>query len=131
MTLHAMQASEDPHPHDAYLMEFANPWTAAGPDDHLCVCKANTTGFTTRPVRSSDGTIHVVVEGAGWIEIDDVRFELAEGESSLCPLGQRRLHADQELVLFSYSDRATTAQALSLAGIAALVTAGREFSSEG
>jgi gentisate 1,2-dioxygenase len=109
MTLHTMQASEDPHPHDAYLMEFANPLDG-GPvlTTISAFARLTPTGFTTRPVRSSDGTIHVVVQGAGWIEIDDVRFELAEGDIVVVPSwAKRRLHADQELVLFSYSDRAT------------------------
>jgi gentisate 1,2-dioxygenase len=108
-TLQTLRASEDPHPHDAYLMEFANPLDG-GPVLTTISAFARLTpaGFATRPMRSTDGTVHVIVEGSGWIEIEDVRFELAEGDIIVVPSwAKRRLHADQDLVIFSYSDRAT------------------------
>jgi gentisate 1,2-dioxygenase len=108
-SLEALRTNEDPHPHDAYLMEFANP-IDGGPVLTTISAFARLTpaGFTTQPMRSTDGTIHVIVAGVGWVEIDDIRYTLTEGDIIVVPSwAKRRFHADEDLVLFSYSDRAT------------------------
>lgn len=52
--------------------------------------------------------IHVAVEGRGRLEIDGRTFPLQEGEIVVCPpWAERRFIADEDLVLFSFSDRAT------------------------
>ena len=108
-TLEVLRRSEPPHPHDAYLMEFANP-VDGGPvmATMSAFARLVPAGFETAPARSSDGTIHVIVEGTGTLFIDDQPFALAPGEIVVVPSwAERRFAADSDLVLFSYSDRAT------------------------
>ena len=114
-TLEVLRRSEAPHPHDAYLMEFANP-IDGGPvmATMSAFARLVPAGFETRAMRSSDGMINVVVEGTGTLVIDDQPFALAPGEIVVVPSwAERRFSADSDLVLFSYSDRATQ-QKLSL-----------------
>ena len=108
-TLEVLRRSEVPHSHDAYLMEFTNP-VDGGPvmATMSAFARLVPSGFETRTARSSDGMIHVVVEGTGTLLIDDVPFALTPGEIVVVPAwSQRRFVADSDLVLFSYSDRAT------------------------
>ena len=52
--------------------------------------------------------INVVVEGSGTLFIGDKAFALTPGEIVVVPSwAERRFSADSDLVLFSYSDRAT------------------------
>lgn len=111
-TLQVLRRAEAPHAHDAYLMEFTNP-VDGGPvmATMSAFARLVPSGFKTRPARSSDGMIHVVVEGTGMIFIDDTPFALAPGEIVIVPSwAERRFSADSDLVLFSYSDRATQAK---------------------
>ena len=108
-TLEVLRRSERPHAHDGYLMEFTNP-VDGGPvmTTMSAFARLIPAGFTTRPARSSDGMIHVVVEGTGTLFIDDQPFELTPGEIVVVPSwAQRRFVASSDLALFSYSDRAT------------------------
>lgn len=107
-TLEALRQSEDPHPHDAYLMEFANP-VDGGPAMATISAFARLvpSGFTTRPVRATDGMVHVVVEGSGSMKVNAVDFNLTPGTIIVTPSwSERVINATQDLVLFSYSDRA-------------------------
>ena len=111
-TLEVLRRSEAPHPHDAYLTEFTNP-VDGGPvmATMSAFARLVPAGFESRPARSSDGTIHVVVEGTGTLFVDDQPFALAPGEIVVVPSwAERRFAADSDLVLFSYSDRATQAK---------------------
>jgi gentisate 1,2-dioxygenase len=108
-TLEVLRRSDAPHAHDAYLMEFTNP-VDGGPvmATMSAFARLVPAGFETRAARSSDGMIHVVVEGAGTLFIDGKLFALSPGEIVVVPSwAERRITADSDLVLFSYSDRAT------------------------
>ena len=64
-------------------------------------------GFETRPRRSSDGTVYVVVEGRGEARVGDDVFTLAERDLLVVPSWREvTIRADSRLVLFGYSDRA-------------------------
>ena len=107
--LEVLRRSEEPHPHDAYLMEFTNP-VDGGPvmATMSAFARLIPKGFETRAARSSDGTIYVVVEGSGTLFIDGTTFPLTPGEIIVVPSwSERRFVAESDLVLFSYSDRAT------------------------
>ena len=107
-TLEVLRRAEAPHPHDGYLMEFTNP-VDGGPvmATMSAFARLVPAGFETRPARSSDGMIHVVVEGSGTLSIDDMSFPLSPGEIVVVPSwAERRFVADRDLVLFSYSDKA-------------------------
>jgi gentisate 1,2-dioxygenase len=108
-TLESLRRSEDPHPHDGHLMEFINP-IDGGPVMATISAFARLVpaGFVTRPARATDGMIHVVVEGSGSMKIDAANFPLTPGTIVVTPSwSERVIHATEDLVLFSYSDRAT------------------------
>lgn len=111
-TLEVLRRGEAPHAHDAYLMEFTNP-VDGGPVMATMSAYARLVpaGFETRATRSSDGMINVVVEGGGTLFVDGEPFALTPGEIVVVPAwAERRFAADSDLVLFSYSDRATQAK---------------------
>jgi len=62
--------------------------------------------FGTQPYRSSDSTIFISVEGRGEIRVGAERFEMAPHDIVVVPGWMTStLHAGDEFVLFSYSDR--------------------------
>ena len=115
VALEAMRQSEDPHPHDAYLMEFINPLDG-GPvmATMSAFARLVPAGFLTKAVRATDGMVHVVTEGSGSIVVDSTHIPLTPGSIVVTPSWSKRtISASEDLVLFSYSDRATQ-QKLSL-----------------
>ncbi len=110
-TLEAMKANEAPHAHDAYAMEFTNPVDGGSVMATISAfARLIPAGFATRPLRTSDGMIHVVVEGSGKLEVDGQVLDLATGDIVVVPpWASRQLTASaaSDLVLFSYSDKAT------------------------
>ena len=107
-SLLALAAAEAPDPHLGHAMEFTNPAdggpimpTIAAHVRHLPA------GFTTRPRRSTDGTIFVVVEGHGTAVVEGREYRLAERDLMVVPSWQAlTLAADSRMLLFGYSDRA-------------------------
>ncbi|UAJ12596.1 gentisate 1,2-dioxygenase [Polymorphobacter megasporae] len=114
-TLEVLRRAEAPHAHDAHLMEFTNPVDGGSVMATMSAfARLVPAGFDTRPARSSDGMINVVVEGSGTLVIDGELFALAPGAIVVVPAwAERRFAAETDLVVFSYSDRATQ-QKLSL-----------------
>ena len=114
-TLEVLRRSEAPHAHDGYLMEFTNPVDGGSVMATMSAfARLVPPGFATKPARSSDGTIHVVVEGTGTLFVEGQPFALSPGEIVVVPAwAERQFSADSDLVLFSYSDRAAQ-QKLSL-----------------
>lgn len=97
-----------PDPHLGHALEFINP---ADGGSILPTIAAQVqllpVGFATRPRRSSDGAIHVVVEGSGIARIGDREMALGARDIIVVPSWTLlELSADSDLVLFSYSDRA-------------------------
>ncbi|WP_219895019.1 gentisate 1,2-dioxygenase [Aquisediminimonas profunda] len=107
-TLESLRMSGPAHPHDAYLMEFVNPRTGGAVLATMAAfARLVPGGFETRPMRSSESSIHVVVEGDGALEIDGTSYALTPGDIVVVPAwAQRRFVASSDLVVFSYSDRA-------------------------
>jgi gentisate 1,2-dioxygenase len=63
-------------------------------------------GFATKPYRSSDSMIFVGVEGCGRLDVGDERLDFAPHDVIVVPGWMPyTLHADDDVVLFSYSDR--------------------------
>lgn len=95
-------------PHLGHALEFRNP-TNGGPvmptiAAHVRLLPA---GFATRPRRSTDGTVFVVVEGSGRAKIEDREIDLNPKDIFVVPSWhQLEFHAASELVLFAYSDKA-------------------------
>ena len=64
-------------------------------------------GFETRPYRSTDGTVFVVVEGQGSSKVGDQIFEWGPHDIFVVPSWVKVQHSGHSgAVLFSYSDRA-------------------------
>ena len=111
--LDAMAAAAEIDPHLGHALEFVNP-ADGGPvmptiAAHVRLLPA---GFTTRPRKSSDGTIFVVVEGRGTARLDAGtgarEIPLAPRDIVVVPSWQELvLDADETLVLFAYSDKAS------------------------
>lgn len=63
-------------------------------------------GFKGAPYRSTDSTVYVAVEGKGRCVIGDQALEFGARDVFVCPSWQSyRLEADDDCVLFSFSDR--------------------------
>jgi len=106
--LDALAAAGDPDPHLGYALEFLNP-ADGGPimatiSAHVRLIPG---GMTTRPRRSTDGTVMVVVEGKGVAQIGGETIALAPRDIVAVPSWRDVvLTADSDLVLFAYSDKA-------------------------
>lgn len=106
--LEAMAASAPIDPHVGYALEFRNP-ADGGPvlptmSAHVRLLPA---GFRSRARRTSDGTVFVVVDGAGEARVGDATFALAPRDLFVVPPWQpTEIRADRDLVLFAYSDQA-------------------------
>jgi gentisate 1,2-dioxygenase len=89
-------------------MEFINPVNGGSIMSTMSAfAQLIPAAFTTRPIRSTDGAIMVVTQGTGHIVLGAERLELAEGDIVVAPSWvPRRIGADEDLILFSYSDKA-------------------------
>jgi len=63
-------------------------------------------GFATQPYRSSDSMVFIVAEGRGELKAGAQTFALEAHDLLVVPgWKSHTLHAPEDLVLFSYSDR--------------------------
>jgi gentisate 1,2-dioxygenase len=108
-SLEVLARNDEPHPHDGFLMEFTNPVDGGTVMATISAfARLVPAGFATRPLRSSDGMIHVVVEGEGALTINGNVHKLVPGAIVVVPSwAERSFSASKDLVVFSYSDRAT------------------------
>ena len=98
----------EPDPHFATTLRYANPidggWampTMATWVTHLDA------GFETAPARSTDGMVVAVAEGSGSIEAGGESFDFVQDDVIAVPgWAWRRIKAQADCVLFSFSDRA-------------------------
>ncbi|CAN5389023.1 gentisate 1,2-dioxygenase [soil metagenome] len=106
--LAAMAASAVIDPHLGHALEFLNPADGGSIMPTIAAhVRLLPAGFETLERQSSDGTIYVVVEGAGRAVIAGETFELAERDVFVVPSWRPvTFHAETELVLFGFSDKA-------------------------
>ena len=88
-------------------MQYVNPATGGAPIPTMgTFLQLLPKGFAGAPYRSTDGTVVSVVEGSGRLELDEQSIEFGPKDTFVVPSWYRhRLHASQDTVLFSYSDR--------------------------
>jgi gentisate 1,2-dioxygenase len=100
-------ASGTPDAHVGFKQRFVNPATGASPMPTIgAFVQWLPHGFDTQPVRSTDGTVHVCLEGEGEATIGDQTLRFAQNDVFVVPSWHTlRLHAARDTVLFSYSDR--------------------------
>lgn len=96
-----------PDPHAGHLMRYVNPADGGWAMPTMAtMIRLLPQGFATKPYRSTDSMVFVVVEGSGELRVGEQRFALKPHDVVVVPGWMTHtLHASEELVLFSYSDR--------------------------
>jgi gentisate 1,2-dioxygenase len=105
----AMAASAEIDPHLGHALEFINPADGGSIMPTISAqVRFLPAGFETKPRRSSDGTVFVVVQGAGTALINGVEHRLAERDVLAVPSwNEVRLQAGSDMILFGFSDKAS------------------------
>lgn len=105
--LHAIARGAEPDAHFGHLMRYVNPIDGGWAMPTMAtMIRLLPKGFATRAYRSSDSAVFVVAEGSGRVEAGGARFDLAPRDVFVIPGWiAYTLHAESDLVLFSYSDR--------------------------
>lgn len=106
-SLLAIAAAGAPDPHLGHKLRYVNPATGASPMPTIAAfTQWLPAGFETRGLRSTDGTIHVCLEGEGEAEIAGQTWRFAENDVFVVPSWQTlKLRAGRDAMLFSFSDR--------------------------
>lgn len=106
-SLLAIAAAGAPDPHLAHKLRYVNPATGASPMPTIAAfTQLIPAGFETAALRSTDGSIHVCLEGEGEAEIAGQSYRFAENDVFVVPSWHRlRLRAGRDALLFSFSDR--------------------------
>ncbi|MFL9888433.1 gentisate 1,2-dioxygenase [Paraburkholderia agricolaris] len=88
-------------------LRYVNPATGGWPMPTLATfMQYLPAGFAGKPFRSTDGAVYSVVEGTGRAVIDGQSFEFGPKDHFVVPSWKTfTLHANDDAVLFSFSDR--------------------------
>jgi gentisate 1,2-dioxygenase len=94
-------------PFHGWKMQFINPMTGGPAMPTIgAFLQLLPKGLRTRPYRSTDGTVYCAVEGKGRARIGGETFAFEPRDVFVVPSWQPlELEADEETVLFSFSDR--------------------------
>ena len=105
--LQALGRSGAPDPHAGHLMRYVNPADGGWAMPTMAtMIRLLPQGFATKPYRSTDGMVFIVVEGSGELRVGEQSFALSPHDLVVVPGWMAHtLHASEDLVLFSYSDR--------------------------
>lgn len=105
--LHHMSRAQEWHPQHGLKLEYVNP-TDGGPAMPTISTFLHLLpkGFRTEPYRSTDGAVFTALEGRGVAEVGGERLAWGPSDTFVVPSWlPYRLHAEEESVLFSFSDR--------------------------
>lgn len=100
-----------PDAHHGFKLRYVNPATGASPMPTMgAFAQRLPAGFETRPVRATDGTVQVCLEGGGEARLSgpsgDCTWRFQENDVFVVPSWHTlQLRADRDAVLFSFSDR--------------------------
>jgi len=110
-TLARLAREGDPDSCHGWKMEYINPLTGGHAMPTIAAfIQLLPKGFRSSPNRSTDGTVYSVAEGAGTVNIGELSFAFEPKDTFVVPSWQPlSLAANDECVLFSYSDRAAQA----------------------
>ena len=105
--LHALTRAGAPDAHLGHLMRYVNPLDGGWAMPTMAtMIRLLPEGFATQSYRSSDSMVFVAVEGRGEIRVGERRFVMAPHDIVVVPGWMAyTLHASDDFVLFSYSDR--------------------------
>ncbi len=103
----AAAAGEAPDPYTGVTLRYANPldggWTMPTMAAWMTYLPK---GFETKPMRSTDGIIMSVAEGAVTVQSGDTRLDLAESDVGVAPgWAWRSMRAERDSFVFCFSDR--------------------------
>jgi gentisate 1,2-dioxygenase len=100
-------AQGQPDAHHGFKLRYVNPATGASPMPTMgAFAQLLPAGFETRPYRSTDGTVHVCLEGRAEARVGERTWQLAENDVLVVPSWHSAAFcASRETVLFSFSDR--------------------------
>ena len=106
--LGAMSKNGAPDAHLGHVMRYTDPESGGWAMPTIAaMIRGLPAGFATRPYRSSDGMVFACVEGAGRLQVGEETFEMRPHDIAVVPGWMPyRLHAGEDWILFSYSDRA-------------------------
>jgi len=107
-TLFERAGAGAPDAHLGHLMRYSNPADGGWAMPTMAtMIRLLPKGFSTAPYRSSDSMIFIAVEGRGEVEAGDAKFDISPHDIFVIPgWMSHTLRAADDLVLFSYSDRA-------------------------
>jgi gentisate 1,2-dioxygenase len=96
-----------PDQHLGFKLRYVNPATGASPMPTIgAFAQRLPSGFETGLCRSTDGTVHVCLEGRGEAQINGKTHSFAENDVFVVPSWHTlRLRAHSDTTLFSFSDR--------------------------
>lgn len=105
--LAALQKAEAADAWQGWKLRYVNPLTGGSPMPTMQTClQLLPAGFRGQGHRATDGAVYSVVEGRGTAEIGGRRFAFGPQDTFVVPSwAMLRLEADEEAVLFSFSDR--------------------------
>lgn len=94
-------------PHDGFKLRFINPATGGPPMPTIGACgQFLPAGFESRPMRSTDSTVHVCLEGEGEAQIAGNTWSFGVSDVFVVPSWQTlQLCARRDTLMFSFSDR--------------------------
>jgi gentisate 1,2-dioxygenase len=96
-----------PDPHHGFKLRYVNPATGASPMPTIgAFAQWLPAGFETQPVRATDGTVVVCLEGGGEVKVGESTWRFQESDVFVVPSWQAlQLRADRDALMFSFSDR--------------------------
>lgn len=106
-TLHAMSKAGGLDPCHGHKLRYVNPATGGFAMPTIgTFMQFLPRDFSTAPIRSTDSTVYVVVEGSGESRIGDQTFRWKPRDVFVAPSwAWQSHHAQDDAVLFSFSDR--------------------------
>jgi len=105
--LERMRKAEEWDPSQGLKLKFVNPATGGHAMPTMATfMQLLPKGFAGRPYRATDGAVYAVVEGRGRSRVDDHVFTWGPRDIFVIPCWSEHRHeADEDAVLFSFSDR--------------------------
>ncbi len=96
-----------PDAHQGFKLRYVNPATGASPMPTIgAFAQWLPSGFETKPLRSTDGTVVVCLEGGGEVKVGEAAWRVQENDVFVVPSWHTlQLRADRDTVMFSFSDR--------------------------
>lgn len=106
-TLDTLQRQEKADPWHGFKLRYLNPLTGGYAMPTIATClQLLPKGFRGKTHRTTDGTVYCAVEGSGTARIGDQEFRFSPKDIFVVPSwAPLRLNANEDAVLFSYSDR--------------------------